>query len=81
MRTVTFALFPQGVQLIARLDSTSGLDGLAEALSKEQKPGTMVWSKLSGLRMIRDTSGMSAVADVINKNLAMAEVRKVALLK
>jgi hypothetical protein len=60
--------------------STGGRDGLTEALSKDQKPGTMVSSKLAGLRMIRDSQGVGAVADAINKNLATAELRKAALL-
>ena len=61
--------------------STKGLSGLQQALAVDQKPGTMVSNKQSGLRMVSDTAGMQGVADTIDKNLATAESRKAALLK
>lgn len=68
--------------------SSGGLDALAQALSKDQpfrdnnhRPRIMVHSKQQGLREIRDTAGIQAVAKTIDENLAMAEVRKAALLK
>jgi hypothetical protein len=61
--------------------SVGGPEKLTDALSKDQQPGTMVWSKMAGLRMIRDGSGVKAVADAVDKNLATAEARKSALLK
>jgi hypothetical protein len=69
------------LQSLKNAYTTSGLEGLSVALAIEQKPGTMAWLKVSGLRKIRDASGLSAVADRIDKNLAMAEVRKAALVK
>jgi hypothetical protein len=56
--------------------SADGPDGLGKAMAKDQKPGTMVWSKLAALRMIRDASGISAVAETVEQNLATAERRK-----
>ena len=61
--------------------SSNGLAGLQQALAVDQKPGTMVSNKQSGLRMVSDVSGMQAVADTIDKNLTTAEARKAALLK
>jgi hypothetical protein len=60
--------------------SSNGLAGLQQALAVDQTPGTMVSNKQSGLRMVNDTSGMQAVADLIQKNLATAEARKAALV-
>jgi hypothetical protein len=61
--------------------SSNGLAGLQQALAVDQKPGTMVSNKQSGLRMVNDSSGIQTVADTIDKNLATAEARKAALLK
>lgn len=55
--------------------SAEGPDGLARAVAKDQKPGTMLWSKLTALRMLRDYSGISAVAETIDQNLKTAELR------
>src|SRR5581483_3704827 len=56
--------------------ATDGPDGLEKALAKDQKPGTMAWGKLTGLRTIRAASGISAVAETIDQNLAIAESRQ-----
>ena len=61
--------------------SINGLTGLQQALAVDQKPGTMVADKQSRLRMVNDKSGMQAVADTVDKNLATAEARKAAVLK
>jgi hypothetical protein len=59
--------------------SSDGTAGLEKALAQDQKPGSMVWSKLAGLRMIRDASGISAVVETVDQNLATAEARKTLL--
>jgi hypothetical protein len=75
-------LMAQRVEVLAFLKwlksaySTDGPDGLDKALAKDQKPGTRVWARLAGLRTIRASSGISAVAETIDQNLATAEERK-----
>jgi len=79
-------LMEQRAEVLAYLQSlksaytNGGPAGLEQALEKNQKPGTMIWSKLTGLRLLLATSGISAVAETVDQNLATAEVRK-ALLK
>jgi hypothetical protein len=60
--------------------SADGPDGLARAVAKDQKPGSMISSKLSALRMLRDYQGISAVAETINENLKTAELRDTLLI-
>ena len=60
---------------------TDGAVGLQRALAVDQKPGTMLSDKLARLRMVNAESGIKAVADIINKNVATAETRKAAGLK
>lgn len=67
--------------------SSGGPSALSQALLKDQPVRTsdhkvriMVHSKEQVLRHIRDTDGIQAVAKTIDDNLAMAEVRKAALL-
>jgi hypothetical protein len=55
--------------------SADGSAGLERAMAKDQKRGTMLWSKLTSLRMLRSYSGVSAVAETIDQNLATAELR------
>ena len=56
--------------------STDGPDGLEKALAQDQKPGTMAWAKLNMMRMIRTSSGISAVVEAIDQNLVTAEARR-----
>ena len=86
-RKVGNRLMKQRLAVLAFLKSlksvyeTDGPRGLEKAIAKEQQPGTMVRSKLTGLRMIRNASGIRAVAHTIDQNLATAKLRKAALLK
>jgi hypothetical protein len=69
------------LQSLRDVYSTTGLTGLQRALAADQKPGTMLADKQARLRMVNAKSGLQAVADIIEKNLATAEARKAALLR
>jgi hypothetical protein len=67
------------LQSLKETYTLKGLTGLQEALAVDQKPGTMAFSKQSGLRMVEKVSGMQGVADTIDKDLATAEDRRAAI--
>lgn len=63
-------------QSLKSVRDSFGMNGLAQALTQNQKPGTTAWASQELLRKIRDVSGLQAASDWIDNNLARSAARQ-----